>query len=93
MLVLRDSNPDVRDRVMALLTELGVQFRRGTSGGGHQLRQPYLRKRFSHLDPARFPVVDHVHFYGFYIGNYPSLDRDQIPVLCRALNELRRAAA
>jgi hypothetical protein len=33
-----------------------------------------------------------VHFYGFYIGNYPSLDPDVIPVLCQALNELGPAA-
>jgi len=90
-LVIRDADPALRDRVMARLTELGVEFRRGTSGGGNQLRQPYLRKRLPHLDPAAFTVVDHVHFYGFYIGNYPSLDPDMIPLLCRALNELGAA--
>jgi CDP-4-dehydro-6-deoxyglucose reductase, E1 len=87
-LVIRDADPALRDRVMALLAELGVEFRRGTSGGGNQLRQPYLRSRFPEIDPAAFPVVDHVHFYGFYIGNYPSLDPGLIPTLCRALNEL-----
>jgi CDP-4-dehydro-6-deoxyglucose reductase, E1 len=90
-LVIRDADPVFRDRVMARLTELGVEFRRGTSGGGNQLRQPYLRSRLPHLDPASFTVVDHVHFYGFYIGNYPSLDPDMIPLLCRALNELGTA--
>ena len=93
VLVLRDPNPRLRDRVMALLKELGVEFRRGTSGGGNQLRQPYLRRRFPEVDPARFPVVDHVHFYGFYIGNYPSLDPARIPVLCEALNALGRDAS
>ena len=92
-LVVRDANPAFRDRVMALLGELGVEFRRGTSGGGNQLRQPYLRARFPEIDPAAFPVVDHVHFYGFYIGNYPSLDPALIPVLCRALNGLGPAAS
>jgi len=32
--------------------------------------------------------VDHVHFYGFYIGNYPDLEREKILELCRALNAL-----
>jgi CDP-6-deoxy-D-xylo-4-hexulose-3-dehydrase len=91
-LVIRDADPVFRDRVMALLAELGVEFRRGTSGGGNQLRQPYLRTRFPKIDPAAFPVVDHVHFYGFYIGNYPSLDPLMISALCQALNELEPSA-
>jgi CDP-6-deoxy-D-xylo-4-hexulose-3-dehydrase len=90
-LVLRDPDTSMRDRVMAVLTEMGVEFRRGTSGGGNQLRQPYLRQRFPELDPASFPVVDHVHFFGFYIGNYPTLDPARIQSLCRALNEVPRA--
>ena len=88
-LVLRKPEPALRHRVMTRLSELGVEFRRGTSGGGNQLRQPYLRARFPDLDPTAFPVVDHVHFYGFYIGNYPSLDPGLIPLLCQALNEVR----
>jgi CDP-6-deoxy-D-xylo-4-hexulose-3-dehydrase len=92
VLVLREPDPGLRDAVMRRLGELGVEFRRGTAGGGNQLRQPYLRRRFPQLDPFAFPVVDHVHFYGFYIGNYPSLDPEQIPVLCDALNEVGQAA-
>jgi CDP-6-deoxy-D-xylo-4-hexulose-3-dehydrase len=29
-----------------------------------------------------------VHFFGMYIGNYPSLERDNILRLCDLLNEL-----
>src|SRR5262249_43463499 len=43
VLILSDPNPVLRDRVMKLLNELGVEFRRGTSGGGNQVRQPYIR--------------------------------------------------
>ena len=32
---------------------------------------------------ARFPRVDHVHFFGFYIGNYPDLEPDRIAVALR----------
>ena len=35
-----------------------------------------------------YPNVDHVHFYGFYIGNYPDLPQEKIPVLCEILNRL-----
>jgi CDP-6-deoxy-D-xylo-4-hexulose-3-dehydrase len=92
VLILSDPNPALRDRVMARLTELGVEYRRGTSGGGNQLRQPYVRERFPHIDPSRFPVVDHLHFFGFYIGNYPTLDPALIPVLCDELNRLAWSA-
>jgi CDP-6-deoxy-D-xylo-4-hexulose-3-dehydrase len=36
----------------------------------------------------RYPHADHVHFFGFYIGNYPSLKSDQIRELCELLNGL-----
>lgn len=87
-LVLREPDEALRDRVMARLRELKVEFRRGTSGGGNQLRQPYLKKLFGEAEASKYPVVDHVHFFGFYIGNYPSLDPELILELCRVLNNL-----
>ena len=38
----------------------------------------------------RYPRADHVHFYGFYIGNYPTLERERILGLCELLNDLAR---
>jgi CDP-6-deoxy-D-xylo-4-hexulose-3-dehydrase len=73
---------------MATLRKHGVEFRRGTAGGGNQLRQPYLRKLFGQDAWKNYPHADHVHFYGFYIGNYPSLDRERILKLCELLNGL-----
>lgn len=87
-LVLREPDERLRDRVVAALREHGVEFRRGTSGGGNQLRQPYLRGIVDPADLARFPRVDHVHFFGFYIGNYPELDPERIDWLCDMLNSL-----
>lgn len=86
-LVLQEPDAALAERVQATLRKNGVEFRRGTAGGGNQLRQPYLRKRFGELY-KQFPNVDHVHFYGWYIGNYPSLDRDLILRLCELLNGL-----
>jgi CDP-6-deoxy-D-xylo-4-hexulose-3-dehydrase len=87
-LVLRDPDDALRDRVMTALRERGIEFRRGTSGGGNQLRQPYLRGLVAAEDLARFPRVDHVHFYGFYIGNYPDLEPGRIALLCDMLNAI-----
>jgi CDP-6-deoxy-D-xylo-4-hexulose-3-dehydrase len=92
-LVLKQANPVLRDNVEKALREHGVEFRRGTSGGGNQLRQPYLRKRFGDEEFARYPKVDHVHFYGYYIGNYPTLEKEKIVALTNLLNAVPASQA
>jgi CDP-6-deoxy-D-xylo-4-hexulose-3-dehydrase len=87
-LILREPDPVLCKRVMATLKAHGVEFRRGTSGGGNQVRQPYLRRLFGPDEYRKYPRADHVHFYGFYIGNYPALERDKIVQLCDLLNGL-----
>ena len=87
-LILKHPDEELRDRVMTQLRAHGVEFRRGTSGGGNQLRQPYLKALFGENEALKFPRVDHVHFYGFYIGNYPGLERASILELCALLNGL-----
>lgn len=84
-LILRDSFKGSAEKVMGLLDRVRVEYRRGTSGGGNQLRQPYLKRLYgdAHKD---YPVCEHVHFYGFYIGNYPGLNPDKIRKLCAMLN-------
>lgn len=89
-LVLRQPNEILFQRIMKALRMHNVEFRRGTAGGGNQLRQPYLRKRYGAELYKQFPNVDHVHFYGMYIGNYPGLPSDKILSLCRLLNDLGR---
>jgi CDP-6-deoxy-D-xylo-4-hexulose-3-dehydrase len=88
-LVLRHPDPVLCENVMGALRRHGVEFRRGTSGGGNQLRQPYLRRLVGDQEFTNYPRVDHVHFYGFYIGNYPELEREKISDLCSILNDLR----
>ncbi len=73
---------------MSTLNAQGVEFRRGTSGGGNQVRQPYLRQVVGADAWKDFPHADHVHFYGMYIGNYPTLEHDKIQRLCALLNDL-----
>ena len=87
-LILKHPDDQFRNAVMAAMRAAKVEFRRGTSGGGNQLRQPYLRKIMGNEVYKQYPNVDHVHFYGFYIGNYPSLEPQTILDLCCLLNNL-----
>jgi CDP-6-deoxy-D-xylo-4-hexulose-3-dehydrase len=66
----------------------GIEFRRGNAGGGNQLRQPYLKKYLKGINFKRFKNVEHVHFFGYYIGNYPSLETKKISKICNILNSL-----
>lgn len=86
-LVLRQADQILYEKVTTALREHKVEFRRGTSGGGNQLRQPYLRKLFGE-EYSKYPNVNHIHFYGFYIGNYPTLEKSKILDLCALLNSL-----
>ena len=85
-LVLKRPDTVFSGKVMKTLREHGVEYRRGASGGGNQLRQPYLKRLLGDADLKQFPNVEHVHFYGFYIGNYPGLEREKIRALCSLLN-------
>jgi CDP-6-deoxy-D-xylo-4-hexulose-3-dehydrase len=87
-LVLKNPDMGLRDRVEKMLFENKVEFRRGSSGGGNQLRQPYLKKYVPDGEYKNYPNVEHIHFYGYYIGNYPDLSKAKIKTVCRLLNEL-----
>lgn len=85
-LLLKTPDLKLRDKVEKTLRENGVEFRRGMSGGGNQLRQPYLTRRYGTEFAKSFPNVDFVHFYGWYIGNYPELPKKDITWLTELLN-------
>ena len=91
-LVLQRPDHVLRDNVEKMLREQCVEFRRGTSGGGNQLRQPYLRGVVGGGAWEKYPRVDHVHFFGYYIGNYPGLEEGKIRRLCELLNALPEGA-
>ncbi len=86
-LVLQRGDLEFTDRLMQRMREEKIEFRRGSAGGGNQLRQPYLRERLGNLY-KNFPNVDHVHFHGFYIGNFPSLEPQMVRKLCQILNSV-----
>jgi CDP-6-deoxy-D-xylo-4-hexulose-3-dehydrase len=87
-LVLKNPDAELARKAEEAMRQAGVEFRRGTAGGGNQLRQPYARKLVGDREFEKYPEVDHVHFYGYYIGNYPDLDRKKIFELCGMLNQL-----
>lgn len=87
-LILRKPNLDFRNKVEFSLKEAGIEFRRGLSGGGNQLRQPYLRRKKNLPPPESMPVTEHVHHYAWYIGNYPELEAEQINWLGSVLKSI-----
>ena len=87
-LVVKEKDPDFRERLERRMDEAGIEFRRGSAGGGNQLRQPYLQEYVKEVDLKEFPEVEHIHFYGYYIGNYPGLEKSRIIELCEFLNSV-----
>ncbi|MDG9781245.1 DegT/DnrJ/EryC1/StrS family aminotransferase [Metapseudomonas otitidis] len=87
-LILREPDDVLVQRLMAHMKECGIEFRRGSAGGGNQVRQPYLKGIVPEGYYREFPETDHVHFYGFYIGNFPDLRDEEIDDLCHLLNSV-----
>jgi CDP-6-deoxy-D-xylo-4-hexulose-3-dehydrase len=66
-----------------------IEFRRGTSGGGNQLRQPYLKYyNYNFKKYNFFYNTEVIHNYGYYIGNYPELNKTVILKICNILNDI-----
>lgn len=86
--VLKDSDPELADRLMQAMRKNGIEFRRGSAGGGNQIRQPYLKGVVPDNHHLQFPNVEHIHFYGFYIGNFPNLTKNEIDEICSILNDV-----
>jgi len=87
-LVLKRPDPDIRGKLETALRDAGIEFRRGSSGGGNQMRQPYLKGIVAEGEWEKYPEVEHIHFYGYYIGNYPDLKEEKILALCNLLNAI-----
>ena len=87
-LVLKKANYKNRDLLEKIMKINNIEFRRGNAGGGNQLRQPYLKKYIKGVNLKNFREVDHIHFFGYYIGNYPSLKKEKILKLCKILNNI-----
>lgn len=85
-LVLKNADAAFGARLEETMRREGIEFRRGSAGGGNQLRQPYLKGIVPDGYYKEFPEVEHIHFFGYYIGNYPTLAAERIHELCAVLN-------
>lgn len=84
--ILNEPDIGLRDRLEAAMKQSNIEYRRGSAGGGNQVRQPYLRTIVDAGDWLKYPEAEHIHFFGWYVGNYPDLSEDEIRRLCRVLN-------
>ena len=85
-LILKRPDDDLVQRLMQKMRDTGIEFRRGSAGGGNQVRQPYLKEIVPDGHYRDFPETEHIHAYGFYIGNYPDLRDDEVDEICAILN-------
>jgi len=87
IVIMREKSFELRDLIEKTLNENGIEFRRGLSGGGNQLRQPFLIKEYENK-LSNFQNVEHVHNFSWYIGNYPTLNTEKIDLLVNLLNNI-----
>ena len=88
-LILNTKSLNVRDKFEKYLTVNNIEFRRGNAGGGNQLRQPYIKEFVKIRDFSKFKNVERIHFFGYYIGNYPNLKKEKIKKIVRILNNIK----
>ena len=87
-LILKEADEKLMKDLQERLEKNGIEYRRGSAGGGNQMRQPYVRKLFNISDEDIkniAPVTDHIHFYGMYIGNYPELEIESIKEITKVI--------
>lgn len=85
-LIVKEKDKEFTERLMQRMREEGIEFRRGSAGGGNQLRQPYLQNILPKEYYKNFPNTEHVHFYGFYIGNFPAMTIEEVDAITNILN-------
>ena len=85
-LILNTPVLELRDRIELAMDKSGIEFRRGSSGGGNQLRQPYLKHFLKHYSLSDFPETEHIHFFGWYLGNFPDQSNKTILEICEIVN-------
>ncbi len=84
-LILKKKNFLLREKLEKTMDKYNIEYRRGNAGGGNQLRQPYISSEIK-LNPKKFKNVEHIHFFGYYIGNYPNLKKNKILKLAKIIN-------
>ena len=88
-LIINTKSLKVRDKFEKYLTLHNIEFRRGNAGGGNQLRQPYIKEFIKIKNFSQFKNVERIHFFGYYIGNYPDLKKEKIMKITQVLNNIK----
>tara|TARA_B100000780_G_scaffold266413_1_gene222598 strand:- start:2145 stop:2762 length:618 start_codon:yes stop_codon:yes gene_type:complete len=84
--ILNTKNLKNRNKFEKYLIKSNIEFRRGNAGGGNQLRQPYIKKFLKNENFLKYKNVEQIHFFGYYIGNYPDLSKQKIIKITEILN-------
>jgi CDP-6-deoxy-D-xylo-4-hexulose-3-dehydrase len=84
IVILKDDDFAKRNDIERKLRNSGIEFRRGLSGGGNQMRQPFFKSTYK--DFSDYPNIEHIHNFSWYIGNYPGLEKEKITKLLEVLN-------
>jgi CDP-6-deoxy-D-xylo-4-hexulose-3-dehydrase len=84
IVILKEADFTKRNNLERKLKNNGIEFRRGLSGGGNQMRQPFFKTTYN--DFSNYEVIEHIHNFSWYIGNYPGLEREKITKLLDILN-------
>jgi len=87
-IILKKPDNDFISRLMAKMDESGIEYRRGSAGGGNQTRQPYIKEILPENAYLSFTETEHIHFFGFYIGNFPDLIDHEIDEICSIINSV-----
>ena len=87
-IILKTKNINKKNYFEKKLKSKNIEFRRGNAGGGNQLRQPYLKSILKIKNFNKFKNVEHVHSFGYYLGNFPDLKKEKIIKLTKFLNSL-----
>ena len=87
-LILKKPDNNFVARLMTTMSNAGIEYRRGSAGGGNQTRQPYIKEILAEKSYLNFPETEHIHFFGFYIGNFPDLKDEDIDDICNILNSV-----
>ena len=67
IIILKQNSFEKRDEIETKLRSNGIEFRRGLSGGGNQMRQPYFKNTYN--DFSDFLNIEHIHNFSWYVGN------------------------
>ncbi len=87
-LILNKKSFKLRNKLEGKMIKFGIEFRRGNAGGGNQALQPYFKNFKNYKIIGDLKNTNHIHNFGYYLGNFPSLSKNKIDNLLEILNKI-----